>query len=256
LAKSTVTAELFKLSLDLGRTTWFGNLAFGLLIVLILWREDKLPAALMWWSALAAIVVARAWYCQRLSNWMSARSNLVPRSAQAYAALAALEGTAWALSLVMLPAASESGAVLQLVLSIAVLLGTLLAFAPAGMPWVAFAIPLGFAQLIFMLSRNLPLRDVTLLSWALTMIGAATAFVLLRKALSNNVAMRTRANSSARAQEAANAELNRSREQLRMALDAIDAGVADTNVLTGERSFSARYIQILGYADRESILQS
>ena len=183
LAKSTVTAELFKLSLDLGRTTWFGNLAFGLLIVLILWREDQLPAALIWWSVLAAIVVARAWYCQYLANWMSARSNLLPRAAQAYAALAALEGTAWALSLVMLPAASESAAVLQLVLSIAVLLGTLLAFAPAGMPWVAFAIPLGFAQLIFMLSRDLPLRDVTLLSWALTMIGAAAAFVLLRKAL-------------------------------------------------------------------------
>ena len=120
LAKSTVTAELFKLSLDLGRTTWFGNLAFGLLIVLILWREDQLPAALIWWSVLAAIVVARAWYCQYLANWMSARSNLLPRSAQAYAALAALEGTAWALSLVMLPAASESAAVLQLVLSIAV----------------------------------------------------------------------------------------------------------------------------------------
>ena len=41
-----------------------------------------------------------------------------------------------------------------------------------------------------------------------------------------------------------------------MALDAIDAGVADTNVLTGERSFSSRYIQILGYSDRESFLQA
>ena len=45
-------------ALDLGRTTWFGNLAFGLLIVLILWREDQLPPALIWWSVLAAIVVA------------------------------------------------------------------------------------------------------------------------------------------------------------------------------------------------------
>ena len=256
LAKATVTSELFKLSLDLGRTTWFGNLAFGLLIVLILWREDQLPAAALWWSALAAIVVARAWYCQRLSNWMAAHSNRLPRSAQAYSALAALEGTAWALSLVLLPAANDSGAVLQLVLTVAVLLGTLLAFAPAGMPWIAFAVPLGFAQLMFLLSHNLPLRQITLVSWALTLIGAAAAFVLLRRALSNNVAMRTRANSSARAQELANAELTRSREQLRMALDAIDAGVADTNVLTGERSFSSRYIQILGYSDRESFMQS
>ncbi|HYM48175.1 MAG TPA: PAS domain S-box protein, partial [Burkholderiaceae bacterium] len=256
MAKAAVTAELFKLSINLGRTTWFGNLAFGLLIVLILWREDRLPAALIWWSALATAVVARAWYCQRMSRWMSVHPNRLPRSAQAYAALAALEGTTWALALVLLPAANESAAVLQLVLTIAVLLGTLLAFAPAGMPWVACAIPLGFAQLIFLLSRNLPLREITIVSWALTLIGAATAFVLLRKALSNNVAMRTRANSSARAQEQANAELNRSREQLRMALDAIDAGVADTNVLTGERSFSTRYIEILGYSDRESFMQS
>ncbi len=256
LAKATVTSGLFKLSLDLGRTTWPGNLAFGLLIVLILWRENQLPAALIWWSALAAVVLARAAYCQRASSWMSAHSTRMPRWAQAYAALAALEGTVWALALVLLPATNESAAVLQLVLTIAVVLGTLLAFAPGGMPWIACAVPLAFAQLMFMLSRDLPLREITLLSWVLTMAGAAAGFVLLRRALSNNVAMRTRAHSSARAQEQSHAELVRSREQLRMALDAIDAGVADTNVLTGERSFSARYIQILGYSDRESFMQS
>lgn len=256
MAKATVTAELFKLSLNLGRTTWFGNLAFGLLIVLILWREDRLPEALIWWCALAVVVVTRAWYCQRLSDWMSANANRLPRFSEGYAALAALEGTTWALLLVLLPAANEAGGILQLVLTIAVLLGTLLPFAPAGMPWVACAVPLGFAQLLFLLSRDLPLREITILSWALTLIGAATGFLVLRKAWSNNVAMRTRANSSARAQEQANAELNRSREQLRMALDAIDAGVADTNVLTGERSFSARYIEILGYTDRESFMQA
>ncbi len=255
LAKAAVTAELFKLSINLGRTTWFGNLAFGLLVVLILWGEDRLPAALIWWSVLAAVVLTRAWYCQRLSTWMSAHSNRLPRSAQAYGALAAVEGTVWALALVILPAVNVSGGVLQLVLTIAVLLGTLLAFAPAGMPWIAFAVPLGFAQLTFMMSRDLPLRDIAMLAWALTIIGAVAAFVLLRKALSNNVAMRTRANSSAKAQEQANAELNRSREQLRMALDAIDAGVADTNVLTGERTFSMRYVQILGYSDRDAFMQ-
>ncbi len=256
MAKAAVTAELFKLSIHLGRTTWFGNLAFGLLIVLILWREDRLPVALVWWSALAAVVVTRAWYCQHLSNWMSSHSNRMPRSADVYSALAALEGTTWALSLVLLPAANAAGAVLQFVLTMAVLLGTLLAFAPAGMPWVACAIPLAFAQLLFLMSHDLPLIEITILSWALTLIGAATGFVLLRRALSNNVAMRTRASTSARAQEQANVELNRNREQLRMALDAIDAGVADTNVLTGERSFSPRYFQILGYADRESFMQS
>lgn len=256
MAKAAVTAELFKLSINLGRTTWSGHLAFGLLIVMILWHEDRLPIAVIWWSILAAVVVARAWYCQRLFNWLSAHANKLPRSAQAYAALAALEGTTWALALVLLAASNESAAILQFVLTIAVLLGALLAFAPAGMPWVAFAVPLGFAQLMFLLSRDLPLRDITMLSWALTLMAAAAGFVLLRMALSNNVAMRTRADSSARAQEQAHSELVRSREQLRMALDAIDAGVADTNVLTGERSFSARYMEILGYSDSDAFMQA
>ncbi|MEP6607498.1 MAG: diguanylate cyclase [Burkholderiaceae bacterium] len=256
MAKATATAELFKLSINLGRTTWFGNLAFGLMIVLILWRDGQLPAALIWWAALATIVTTRAWYCHRVSTWMSAHSNKLPQSSQAYAALAAAEGTAWALLLVLLPATDESAAILQFVLTVAVLLGTLLAYGPAGMPWVACAVPLGFAQLMFLLSRDVPLRDITMLAWALTLITASAGFFLLRTTLANNFAVRTRANSSARAQEQANAELVRSREQLRMALDAIDAGVADTNVLTGERSFSTRYMQILGYSDRATFLQA
>src|SRR5215204_5161432 len=191
LAKAAITTELFKLSINLGRLTWSGHLAFGLLIVMILWRENRLPVAFVWWSALAALVVARSWYCQHISNWMTAHPNKLPRWAQLYAALAALEGTTWALALVLLAASNESAAILQFVLTIAVLLGALLAFAPAGMPWVAFAVPLGFAQLVFLLSRELPLHDITMVSWALTLLAAAAGFVLLRRALSNNVAMRT-----------------------------------------------------------------
>ena len=255
MPNATVSTELFKLSLNLGRTTWSGNLAFGLLIVLILWREDRLPVALIWWSVLAAVVVTRAWYCHRLEGWMSAHANQLSPWSQAYGALAAVEGTTWALLLVLLPATQQPAAMLQFIVTVVVLIGTLLAFAPAGLPWIACAVPLGFAQLLFLLSRNIPLHDITVLSWAATLVAAAAGFVILRKALSNNVAGRTRANTSAKAQGQANAELMRSREQLRMALDAIDAGVADTNVLTGERSFSARYMEILGYADRATFMQ-
>ena len=255
MPNAIVSTELFKLSLNLGRTTWSGNLAFGLLIVLILWREDRLPVGLIWWSVLAAVVVTRAWYCHKLEGWMSAHANQMSPWSQAYGALAAVEGTTWALLLVLLPATQEPAAMLQFIVTVVVLIGTLLAFAPAGLPWIACAVPLGFAQLLFLLSRNIPLHDITVLSWAVTLVAAAAGSVILRKALSNNVAGRTRANTSAKAQGQANAELMRSREQLRMALDAIDAGVADTNVLTGERSFSARYMEILGYADRATFMQ-
>jgi len=85
----------------------------------------------------------------------------------------------------------------------------------------------------------------------MTMAGAALTAQWLKRALSNNLSLRHRADLSAKAQEQANAELNRSREQLRLALDAIDAGIADTNLITGERFYSARYFSILGQDDRD-----
>ncbi len=48
----------------------------------------------------------------------------------------------------------------------------------------------------------------------------------------------------------------RGREQLRLALESIDAGVAEVNLVTGERMFSARYAELLGYREREPFLRS
>jgi diguanylate cyclase (GGDEF)-like protein/PAS domain S-box-containing protein len=254
LAKTTVTSELFKLSVNLGRATWFADLAFGLVAVVLLWRQDRLIQATAWWCVLAAVVSIRAVYCQQMAKRLADAPGRLPRASAFYAALAALEGTVWALLLVLLPAATHYSGFLQLALTVAVLLGSLFAFAPVGIAWSAYAIPLGFAQLVFLLARDIPLQDVSLLLWAMTMIGAALCARWLRTALSTNVSMRTRADSSARAQEQANAELMRSREQLRLALEAIDAGVADTNLLTGERFFSPRYFEILGYPDLETFL--
>jgi diguanylate cyclase (GGDEF)-like protein/PAS domain S-box-containing protein len=256
VAKAAVTAELFKLSVNLGRKTWFADLAFGLLVVLLLWREQRFPHGAVWWCVLAAVVITRAVYCQRMARRMSAGAMRLPPAAAAHAALAALEGTVWALLLVLLPATTAYAAGLQFALTVIVLFGGLLTFAAMSMPWVAFAVPLGFSQLLFLLAREVPLPEESLLAWALAMLGAALAAQMLRRALTDSVSMRTRADSAARAQEQANAELNRSREQLRLALDAIDAGVADTNLITGERFFSPRYFQILGYADRETFLQT
>ena len=108
-------------------------------------------------------------------------------------------------------------------------------------PWeIAFAIPVGFAQLVALLSREMPHHELVMLTWTMTMLGGALTAQWLKRALSNNLSMRHRADLSARTQEQANAELNRSREQLRLALDAIDAGIADTNLITGERFFSLK----------------
>jgi diguanylate cyclase (GGDEF)-like protein/PAS domain S-box-containing protein len=50
-------------------------------------------------------------------------------------------------------------------------------------------------------------------------------------------------------------ELNDSREQLRLALEAIDAGVAETNVRSGAQFFSVRFTEMLGYTDRAAFMR-
>ena len=139
MAKNTVSSDLFRLSVNLGRATWIADLAFGLVIVLLLWHEDRLPQAAAWWCGLAVIVAARAGYCHAMDRRLTATPGRLPAGAEAYAALAALEGSAWALLLVLLPGATPSSAVIQLALTMTVLLGSVFAFAPVGIAWAAYA---------------------------------------------------------------------------------------------------------------------
>jgi len=253
VARPAVTAELYKVALILGRGTWYASLAFGLLAVLLAWREHRIHTAAIWWTVLAAVVMARVIFCQHALRQLAQQPRRLPRRADWYAIVAALEGVAWAMLLVLVPSLTEFGLRFQLGLTLLVTLGVLLPYAPAGLPWIAFAVPVGFAQLVVLVSRDVPQHDLLLLTWAMTMAGAALTARWLKRALSNNLSLRHRADLSARAQEQANAELNRNREQLRLALDAIDAGIADTNLITGERNYTARYQSILGYDDRDDL---
>jgi len=255
LAKNSVNSELFRLSVNLGRATWVADLAFGLVIVLLLWREQRLLPTVLWWFGLALVVSARAIYCSAMAKRLTAHPGRLPYAADAYAAIAAVEGSVWALLLVLLPAATPLSGLLQVGLTMAVLLGSVFAFAPVGMAWAAYAVPLGFAQIVFLFARELPLADVIVIAWALAIAGAAFGARWLRNTLTTMVAMRKRADQSVRAQEEANAELVRSREQLSLALDAIDAGVSDTNLRSGDRFFSPRYYEILGYSDLDVFLR-
>ncbi|HQR70603.1 MAG TPA: diguanylate cyclase [Burkholderiaceae bacterium] len=255
MARPAVTVELFKVAIRLGRNTWYAPLAFGLLAVLLLWREGRIPFAIAWWTVLAATIGMRVAYCQRALKALGTDTRTAPPRTDGYATVAAAEGAIWAILLVVLPSASDFGLGFQIGLTMLVLLGVLLPFAPAGLPWVAFAVPVGFAQLVALMSREFPEHELIILTWAMTLVGAALTAQWLKRALSNNLSLRHRADLAAKAQEQANAELNRSREQLRIALDAIDAGIADTNLITGERFFSPRYCNILGYEDRDTFVK-
>ena len=62
MARAAVNAELFKVAVRLGRNTWYASLAFGLLAVLLLWREGRVPVAAAWWTTLALAVMVRVAY--------------------------------------------------------------------------------------------------------------------------------------------------------------------------------------------------
>jgi hypothetical protein len=48
MPRPAVNAELFKVAARLGRSTWYAPLAFGLLSVLLLWREGRVVPAALW----------------------------------------------------------------------------------------------------------------------------------------------------------------------------------------------------------------
>ena len=173
MPRPAVSVELFKVAARLGRNTWYASLGFGVLAVLQLWREGRTAPAAVWWTVLAVVVIARALYCQRaLKRLGTDQRPTVPRT-EGYATVAALEGAVWATLLVVLPATSEVGLLFQLGLTVLIVLGVLLPFAPAGLPWIAFAVPVGFAQLVALMSRELPLQELVLLTWMMIMAGGA-----------------------------------------------------------------------------------
>ncbi len=248
-----VAAELLQLALRLGRFTWLGNLAFGCAIVLVLAHDDRLLQGLTWWVVLATALLARAYLCLRLLADASLRAR---RGAALYATIAVIEGTVWSAGLIAAPAPSDLGALLQFVLSTVILIGTVLSFGPVRSAWLGQGVPLAIGQALVLIVQPPPLRDVVGLAWLLTVVLSALAAYWWRRALVENLALREQADAAARAQEQAALDLHRSRAQLRLALDAIDAGVADTNLVTGERFFSARYAELLGYRDRAAFLHA
>lgn len=249
----TVAAELLRLALGLGRFTWLGNLAFGCAIVLVLAHDDRLLQGLAWWVVLASALLARAYLCLRLLADATLRAR---HGAVLYAAMAVIEGSVWSAGLLVVPAPSALGALLQFVLSTVILIGTVLSFGPVRCAWFGQTVPLAFGQALVLIVQPPALRDVVGLAWLLTVALSAVAAYWWRRVLVENLALREQADAAAHAQERAALELHRSREQLRLALDAIDAGVADTNLFTGERFFSARYAELLGYRDRAAFLHA
>jgi diguanylate cyclase (GGDEF)-like protein/PAS domain S-box-containing protein len=245
--RDQITSQLVRLAMRSGRWSWIANVVFALLFALVYWREKQAPEALYWCGALAVLVLARAMYCAQALR----QSDRQPqRTGQIYAVFAAAEGLAWAFALFGFAVGDPPGFLLQFTLSLGVIIGMLLPFGAVPVLWLLGVAPLAAAQAYAISAALLPNPDLVLMAWASVLLLGAFACIALHLEVKSARLQQLHAEQAAGIQRQALAELNASREQLRLALNAIDAGVADFDVKSGERYYSVRFTDLLGYVDR------
>jgi len=235
-----------------GHYSWVSNVLLGVLFSLAYWRDAQSPNAFLWCAALALLLLARSAYCWRV---LAAGAGPPASAVVVYTAFAAAEGVFWAAALVLFGAAEPFDFLFQFTLTLGVSIGMLLPFGPIPRTWLAGAMPLAAGQLFVLLTAGFPNVDLLLLAWVAVIGLAGYACWKLHAGVTETMQLQIDSEHAAAAQGQALTDLNDSREQLRLALDAIDAGVSDTNVITGERFFSVRYTEILGFTDRAAFVR-
>lgn len=247
-----LAAQLVRLAMQSGRYTWIGNLLLAVLFALIWWREQQSASVFVWCAALGALMLARGLFCLQS---LGRDGGPARWAAGAYTGFAALEGIAWAAGLLLFAATTPFDFLLQFTLTLSAAIALLLPYGAMPRNWLAATLPLACGQAIALLSIAMPHVDLILLAWIAVLGMAGYACARLHTGVASAMQLQMDTDHAAQAQGQALTDLNDSREQLRLALEAIDAGVADTNVITGERFFSVRYTEILGFADRAAFVR-
>jgi diguanylate cyclase (GGDEF)-like protein/PAS domain S-box-containing protein len=247
-----ISSQLVRLSMQSVHYAWVASLAMGLLFATVHWRHAQAPEAYYWCAALALLLLARGLFCRRV---LARDSGPSLEATWTYGVFAAAEGLLWTVGLALFRVDDPAGFLLQFALTLGVSLGMLLPFGPVPRVWLAGMLPLASAQAFTLLTAPVPNRDLLLLVWLAELGLAALACVRLHLGVRETMRLQIDSEHAASLQGRALADLKDSRDQLRLAMDAIDAGVADTNVITGERFFSHRYVEILGYKDRDAFVR-
>jgi len=247
-----VAAQLVRLSMQSGRYSWVANAIFAVLFALVHWRDTERVGALWWCAAVLLLLLARWQYCRRVLAGGD-RPGEMPTFV--YAGFAAAEGVAWAFGMATFGVADAAGFLLQFTLALGVTIGLLLPFGMLPWHWLAAALPLAAVQGLAAGAAPVPNADLVLLVWLVVLGLGAFASVALYGEVKAALLLQTGSERAAAAQQQLVAELNDSREQLRLALEAIDAGVAETNVATGAQSYSVRFTEMLGYSDRAAFVR-
>jgi len=245
--------QLLRQTLRIGRYSGVVDLAFGLIIVFLLWQEGRALVALSWWGALAAVITMR----MVLVRCLLSGTRLHEKNGEnAYMVTAFAEGAAWASSLGWVAVQTSEGALLQFLLTCFCLVFSAFIYSARALTWFFYAAPLAVGQYIFWLHAAFIHSTLILVAWILSIIAAVTFAVGIRRTWGALLTLRQKAEETTRKAERNVAELTSSREQLRLALEALDVGISDTNFETDKRYYSSRYVEILGYLDRDAFLGS
>ena len=250
--QARVWSQLVRLSMQSGHYSWIGNVALAVLFAAAHWRERQVPDAFYWCGAIAVLLLARGLFCRRA---LAREAGPKPTATLVYAGFAAAEGMAWVAALALFRVSDPTGFLLQFTLTLGVSVGMLLPFGAVPWLWLAGLLPLATGQVFTLLTAAMPNVELVLLVWGAVLGLAGYACYKLYTGVKQTMQLQIESERAAQVQGRALAELNDSREQLRLALEAIDAGVADTDVVTGERFFSVRYSEILGYKDRATFIR-
>lgn len=244
--------ELLRHGLSYGRAAAPLTLALAVAFAWASAGGDRTQAALVWGVLMAAILGLRVTLCHVLLG-TAART---PRFALPLLAVTAgVEALTWAGGLLALRSDAQEILVLQFALGVGALLAAVPALTMSTRALAVFAAPIALAQAAVLATGAVPARGAVALGWAAALASALLAAHWFRRQLGEGLAARAAAERAVREQAQSMAQLKHGREQLRLALEAIDAGVSDTDLVTGERFFSARYAEILGFRDRERFLQ-
>jgi len=247
-----ISSQLVRLSMQSVHYSWIASVALAVLFATVHWRETRAVDALVWCGALAVLLLARGLFCRRV---LARADGPSLQATWTYGAFAAAEGFVWTVGLALFRVADPTGLLLQFAMTLGVSIGMLLPFGPLPRVWLAGLLPLVAGQAFALLTAPLPNRDLVLLIWVVELGLAAYACVKMHLGVREKMQLQIQSERSAEAQGKSLADLKDSRDQLRLGMEAIDAGVADTNVITGERFFSRRYMEILGYKDREAFIR-
>jgi diguanylate cyclase (GGDEF)-like protein/PAS domain S-box-containing protein len=246
-----VSAQLVRLAMQSAHWSWAASVTMAALFAAVHWRETTAIGAFIWCGALAVLLLARGLFCRGV---LAVESGPSLQATWTYGAFAATEGLLWMVGLVQFRVAEPTGLLLQFSLTLGVSIAMLLPFGTLPRLWLAGLLPLAAGQAFVLLTAAIAHRDLLLLVWLVELALAAYACVRLHRGVRETMRLQIDSERSAQAQARAVGDVKDSRDQLRLALDAIDAGVAGTDVVSGERFFSLRYMEILGYRDREAFI--